>query len=191
MCSAWRCLEAIVISILTKYLGTFRDSIAPAGGAGTQPPVPSMTTTQASAPPLIPSQCAPTAPGVHSAIPTGVPPGRPPKQSKAFPKRALNPYLVFLRKHEPRVRADQPELNNTQVTRHLATMWRNVSAEERVCTHDSLSVTHVVAMKKFPTGLKRCSSALQRIALKQCFCFFLLLHRLCTSFAAQELVSEV
>lgn len=91
-----------------------------------------------------------------------VPPGRLPKQSKAFPKRALNPYLVFLRKHEPRVRAEQPDLNNTQVTRHLATMWRNVSAEEKVCSqspcplHKPFQRPQSECMKR-NTSLRPCS----------------------------------
>jgi hypothetical protein len=62
------------------------------------------------------------------------------KANKAFPKRALNPYLVFLRKHEPRVRAEHPEMNNTQITRMLAQMWRNVSSQEKVRFAASFSV---------------------------------------------------
>lgn len=115
-----------------------------------QPPLAAQPCAAAQAAPphsYIPSPSVPLASTVPAAVPLAVPtalaipPGRPPKQSKAFPKRALNPYLVFLRKHEPIVRAEQPELNNTQVTRHLATMWRNVSAEEKVrCNYlDDLS----------------------------------------------------
>lgn len=71
---------------------------------------------------------------VDSAATAGAPKpaGKAMKACRSAPKKALNPYLVFLRNHEPQVRADNPEKTNTQITHILAKMWKNVSDEERV-----------------------------------------------------------
>lgn len=63
---------------------------------------------------------------------SAAPPPKAARQGRTAPKKALNPYLVFLRKHEARVRAENPEKTNTQITHTLAKMWKAVSDEERV-----------------------------------------------------------
>ena len=49
------------------------------------------------------------------------------------PKRGKNAYIVFLARHEPEVREQNPGLSRNQVMNLVAGMWKNVSPEEKVC----------------------------------------------------------
>ena len=55
-----------------------------------------------------------------------------PAYSRPPPKRSKNAYLVYLAKHEPVIHAQHPDMTRNQVMNIVASMWKEVSYEERV-----------------------------------------------------------
>lgn len=53
------------------------------------------------------------------------------RRDKEKPKRSVSAYLVFLNRHRQKVQDAHPTWSVTEVTKHLATKWKDVSASER------------------------------------------------------------
>lgn len=55
------------------------------------------------------------------------------------PKRAMTAYLAYSKKHRAEVKESFPELKSTEIVKKLATMWKDVSTEERKIYKDMVA----------------------------------------------------
>lgn len=53
------------------------------------------------------------------------------KKDPSAPKRPMSAFLYFSQGRRSQIKADNPDMRNTQVSRILGEMWRNLSDEER------------------------------------------------------------
>lgn len=58
-------------------------------------------------------------------------PQRRTKKDPSAPKRPMSAFLYFSQKYRPIVKAQKPDLKNTDVSKCLGEMWRNAPTEER------------------------------------------------------------
>lgn len=47
------------------------------------------------------------------------------------PKKAMNPYMVFVQEQRQSVQQQNPEMSVREVVSHVAAMWRGLSAEAK------------------------------------------------------------
>lgn len=80
------------------------------------------------------------------------PPAKKKKKKKAaFPKRPESLFLIFARKHRPRLRQEQPGLSFSDMSKLLGKLWRAASDEEK----EEVAAVHALQRRRFENDVQR------------------------------------
>ena len=78
-------------------------------------------------------------------------PAKKKKKKATFPKRPESLFLIFARKHRPRLRQEQPDLSFSDMSKLLGKLWRAAGDEEK----EEVAAVHALQRRRFENDVQR------------------------------------